>query len=282
MIFPLLSLVAAVIVIKALTEKKQQQLPPDVEIPEDKYIAPAYGDFVNFPDTSYLYNIDPMIWGQVDSITAILRDGDRYDIRNFIKPEQMQEYAFPDLPLEEAICKMFERVIQIPYINEDLIYWDYWRYPNETLQTGGDCEDTSFVLESMLLNRMAEAYMVAGYFIGDQLYGHAWVLVRLPGKGDFILESALDFYPDSYWVEAHYDEISQYYIPFIYWNLDEIYVDQGGYYNVLNDPQLYSYLEAMVLKTKMPPGKITHMLGAEMPGEHKREQIIDLWKRKKG
>lgn len=50
---------------------------------------------------------------------------------------------------------------------------DYWQYPKETIQKGGDCEDKTFLLLSMLIQGgINGAQGVKGRYLGQ---GHMWV-----------------------------------------------------------------------------------------------------------
>lgn len=50
---------------------------------------------------------------------------------------------------------------------------DYWQYPRETIEKGGDCEDKTFLLLSMLIKSgITEAQGVKGRYLGQ---GHMWV-----------------------------------------------------------------------------------------------------------
>jgi len=71
---------------------------------------------------------------------------------------------------------------------------DFWKFPVETLRDGvGDCEDTTFLLTSLLRVCKYNAYAVLGYIEIDGIkYGHAWVLYQHPSYDWIILETTLD------------------------------------------------------------------------------------------
>lgn len=76
------------------------------------------------------------------------------------------------------------------------ISYDFWQYPYETLELPmmGDCEDTSFLLCSILRNIMpaSEAWVCLGWW--NYTYAHAWVSVA-QGGSRFVLETAIDEAP---------------------------------------------------------------------------------------
>lgn len=147
-------------------------------------------------------------------------------IKDFITPSTVGFlYGQYDAPaLDETILNLWEYVaVAIAYV-EDI--GEYWRFPIETVnERVGDCEDTSFLLASLLLNRLSETYVAAGYFVyGGNLYGHAWVVARTL-DGDFVLESTLDSLPSDRWLTT--EEGSSVYRPFIYWNNYTVLIRPG-------------------------------------------------------
>ena len=81
--------------------------------------------------------------------------------------------------------------VEVKYRYDDPVFNvpDYWLLANETWsQRHGDCEDSSFLLESVIEHILeidgsgdpsARSYAVIGYYYdGQQYYGHAWVLYR--------------------------------------------------------------------------------------------------------
>ena len=91
--------------------------------------------------------------------------------------------------------------IKIAYRHDDPVFQtpDFWQLPNETWGMGkGDCEDTTFLLESAIrgFSKDAEAYAVLGFYVDPysrKPYGHAWVLYKA------------DFYPKWLWLETTWD-----------------------------------------------------------------------------
>lgn len=71
---------------------------------------------------------------------------------------------------------------------------DYWKFPYETIRDRvGDCEDTTFLLCSMLRSCKYNAYAVLGRVIIDNVpYGHAWVEYIHPQYGPVILETTFE------------------------------------------------------------------------------------------
>lgn len=98
-----------------------------------------------------------------------VRYGDLHDPRDFVTPYDPSVQAIywqvgPDAwALYDWVCRSFD---YLPDIGE------WWRYPRETIRVrGGDCEDTSILLCSLLKN-FNGGYVVLG---GYQGYGHSWV-----------------------------------------------------------------------------------------------------------
>jgi len=96
--------------------------------------------------------------------------GEWHDVREFVQPADWQ------------VQNVYQRIGDDPwecyrYVCENISYemerLEYWRWPSETLtRMKGDCEDTSFVLASLLRNFSSDAWVVVGRYIN---YGHAWV-----------------------------------------------------------------------------------------------------------
>jgi hypothetical protein len=210
---------------------------PEPEIPDNPMVAPVYGHDPVFPDTNYLVDIPTVNWTRANDLSAIFRNNQRYSIKSFIRPDQVPVGELVNVPIEEAICRMYLTTLSVPYVS-DVGVWDYWKYPSETLLEGGDCEDTSILFASMLKNRDIDCYVVAGMFMGDIAYGHSWVVIRIPEKGEFLFETALDYQPSSFWNEVHNSPISQYYVPCIYWNMQEVFIAKSRYKEILYGPAI--------------------------------------------
>lgn len=99
---------------------------------------------------------------------------------------------------------------RVRYVHDTALYkkGDFWLFPPETYQTGkGDCEDSSFLLASLLLASgvspfcvrvvLGRAYDAAGRALG----GHCWPVYRNEAGRWCILESTLEsapsFMPDA-------------------------------------------------------------------------------------
>jgi hypothetical protein len=81
--------------------------------------------------------------------------------------------------------------LNIKYITDKAHYGypEVWAMPSETLKRGlGDCEDSSFLLCSLLLALEVPAHVVFGVYKGE---GHAWVEAGFNGIGG-ILETTGD------------------------------------------------------------------------------------------
>lgn len=88
------------------------------------------------------------------------------DIREFIRPEETT-----------GALRQLETVSDILHYTQNLKQTndkkDFWQYPKETLEGGGDCEDKTFLLLSMLIQGgVTGAQGVKGRFLGQ---GHMWV-----------------------------------------------------------------------------------------------------------
>jgi len=122
---------------------------------------------------------------------------------------------------KDCILKAFNFVsTKIRYISDKRLHGlpEYWQFPEETLRYGaGDCEDSSFLLASILLALgfpKDDVRVALGAYEGA---GHAWVEVKDGGVW-YLLESTSD--------EFCYD-----------WCFDEIgYAYKAGY-----EPELYVY-----------------------------------------
>ncbi|MBA7634814.1 hypothetical protein ES703_42412 [subsurface metagenome] len=122
---------------------------------------------VSYADTRYLIDV---------------RYGELHDPRDFVTPYDPSVQAIycqvgPDAwALYDWVCRDYN---YLPDTGE------WWRYPRETIKArGGDCEDTSILLCSLLKN-FNDGYVVLGGYRG---YGHAWV--ELHGE---ILETTYTF-----------------------------------------------------------------------------------------
>lgn len=108
---------------------------------------------VYYQDGQYLVNV---------------RDGQWYDLREFIQPSDPDILAVcheisPDAwHCLDFVCR------HVAYKSE---VREHWQFPAETLaREQGDCEDTSILLTSLLRN-FTNAYVALGSFQG---FGHAW------------------------------------------------------------------------------------------------------------
>ncbi|VVB69425.1 Bacterial transglutaminase-like cysteine proteinase BTLCP [uncultured archaeon] len=77
---------------------------------------------------------------------------------------------------------------------------DFWLFPEETLMLRkGDCEDTSFLLATLLLASGVSEHcvrVVLGKVVSpDGTYGHAWVVYQSESGAWCLLESTLDSAP---------------------------------------------------------------------------------------
>jgi len=136
----------------------------------------------------------------MEAVTVRRRFGkEEWDVRQFVQPDTPGVIAiarsFSSLPKDKFIEAAWGWVINnVKYPPGDLevadrhlleaftgearrryVTYDYWSFPAETLTTGyGDCEDVSFLLASILRNRLSEneVFVTVGTF---KNFGHAWV-----------------------------------------------------------------------------------------------------------
>ncbi|MBA7636601.1 hypothetical protein ES703_44222 [subsurface metagenome] len=90
--------------------------------------------------------------------------------------QNLQDFVQPDNPDVLAIYYQFgpDSWALYDFVCRNIDYrrdiGEMWQFPSETLRGAGDCEDTSFLLCS-LLRCFSDAHVVLGSFQG---YGHAW------------------------------------------------------------------------------------------------------------
>ena len=132
-----------------------------------------------------------------------VRYGQWHDVKEFVQPDNPNVVAVysqigPDpWALYDFVCR------HVAYKRE---VGEMWQFPSETLARGkGDCEDTSFLLCSLLRNTI-NAYVALGSFQG---YGHAWC--QLDGQ---ILETT--------YTSARPVSDSQDYCPYVCFNDQEV------------------------------------------------------------
>ncbi len=253
----LFALTLPVVALGIWMAKRNPIPPPPPPPPQDRWTAPSYGNY-SFPDTSYLQGYSPFYWSYANDVTALIRNEERASLKEVIRPEQVSYLVNYDKPIEEFIIDTFDQVIPVPYVTEP---YEFFKYPYETLSQGGDCEDTSILMASILLNRSVEVYCVAGAFVGTQYFGHSWIVVIIPGKGHFLFETTLDSEPAILWCEVHNDTISQHYVPYFYWNKNDIFYN-SYILSLLTDPKI----------SKLPKNLLTE--------NKKKKEIDDLWKRR--
>lgn len=153
--------------------------------------------------------------GELYYINRFLKPGDRAIELKAREIEYRLRQAGEDNELNR-ITEAFNFVsIEIEYVYDEVQFGftDYWQLPSETLRSKkGDCEDTSFLLASLLLAlriNQKRVRVVLGRFRED---GHAWVEVFVGNKW-YILESTADD-PLISWFERDWNyspEIEVYY-----------------------------------------------------------------------
>ena len=176
---------------------------------------------------------------QIDDISVKARDSDVYSVKDFIRPLDVVNLANDNVnDAWNLVCT------EISYVEDPIE--EYWQFPLETWgKKTGDCEDTSFLLASILRNNLQDVYVAGGLFKSEgQSWGHAWVVWN-----GYIFETTLDEIPDKWLTEK---ELSQHYQPFMYWN-DQVIFEKAGYENIL-----------------------------ELAKSGKKEAIEEVWKKKGG
>lgn len=85
--------------------------------------------------------------------------------------KHLEDYIRPEEALEkDNILDILRYTQNLKQVNDRD---DYWQYPKETIQKGGDCEDKTFLMLSMLIKAgIKEACGVKGRYFGQ---GHMWV-----------------------------------------------------------------------------------------------------------
>lgn len=105
-------------------------------------------------------------------LVAVRYPGQWHNLQDFIQPGNpdvlavYSQYGPDPWALYDFVCR------NIDYRRD---IGEFWQTPSETLASkGGDCEDTSLVLCSLLRNTI-DAHVALGSFQG---YGHAWCQLR--------------------------------------------------------------------------------------------------------
>ena len=176
----------------------------------------------------------PMEFSEVSDLQVSPRGDDiSYSVKDFIVPTDGMSILIEHVG-EEGVAGLLDvgsytltcqKLVVDNISYEEDIGWEYWKFPSETwADKKADCEDTSFLLTSLLRNAV-DAQVAAGIFTnGIQEWGHAWVVVKIDGNS-YVLESTLSSMPENPWVTE--EEFSDNYIPYIYWNENKILVREG-------------------------------------------------------
>lgn len=104
-------------------------------------------------------------------------EGNTRAIQEFIKPEQIKE-VLGRLTLQDFSSHKEENITlnvldYVQRLKQTKDRKEFWQYPEETIAKGGDCEDKTFLLLSMLIQAgIEEAQGVKGRCLGK---GHMWV-----------------------------------------------------------------------------------------------------------
>ncbi|MDI9385481.1 MAG: hypothetical protein QM518_14390 [Verrucomicrobiota bacterium] len=121
-------------------------------------------------------------WQSLDTldVSGKTRDGAPVSVFTFSQPHAVEhilaklEQDHPHADQEERILNILAYVQAIPIANDPD---DLWLTPGETLIAGGDCEDRSFLLSSLLGAAQIEHWVVVGTFRDRP---HTWVAVQDP------------------------------------------------------------------------------------------------------
>jgi len=133
-------------------------------------------------------------------LVAVRGPGDWHDVREFIQPYDPQVQAlYQSIGPDPWGCYR--------YVCENISYarerHEFWRWPAETLaERLADCEDTSFVLASLLRN-FTEAFVVVGKYRG---YGHAWVQTASQIMETTLVEPIVVDDPENYDVFFYFND----------------------------------------------------------------------------
>lgn len=116
---------------------------------------------------------------KLDDTTFENKRGDKntVDIQEFIRPEETQESLKKiqrrDFSPDAEKNTVLNILYYIQHIKNTNDKREFWQYPGETIQKGGDCEDKTFLLLSMLIQAgVNDASGVKGRYLGQ---GHMWV-----------------------------------------------------------------------------------------------------------
>jgi len=145
--------------------------------------------------------------------------GEKYDLREFVQPDTLmvrelasklktpeecyrwvvEEVDYPYRPSWPSWTMVFSDFHSLfrhpPRPRLSFNFLDYWKFPSETIRDRvGDCEDSSFLLASLLRSLEKNVYAVLGYIeVDGRRYGHAWVECREDGCR--VLETTYDEVP---------------------------------------------------------------------------------------
>lgn len=104
-------------------------------------------------------------------------EGKSRHIREFIRPEEtkdiLEKLQLQNFHTDEEINFVLNALLFVQQLKRKNDKKDYWQYPKETINNGGDCEDKTFLLLSLLIQAgVKEVKGVKGRSFGS---GHMWV-----------------------------------------------------------------------------------------------------------
>lgn len=165
----------------------------------DNYKGSLVGHVIDKPNNNQFREVS-------DILGKVRGDGRYYSLKDFITPtEPLVRDLASTLYQGGNFIKDTQNFIhsQIRYKSER---GDFWKFPTETLEGHGDCEDSSILLCSILRNYIPpeEVYVVAGDWKGD---GHCWVIAGEPWNViETTASSAKSIREDSYKPEAFFND----------------------------------------------------------------------------
>lgn len=99
-------------------------------------------------------------------------EGKTRAVQEFIRPEETEE-VLTELSYGKDRVAILEILNYTQQLKQRSDKKEFWQYPEETIRKGGDCEDKTFLLLSMLIQAGIDgAQGVKGRCLGS---GHMWV-----------------------------------------------------------------------------------------------------------
>lgn len=123
-------------------------------------------------------------------VTGKTAGEERVSVLDFCQPERVRPVLARlqrDWPPGLSSAQRAERLLAfVQALPESSDPDDVWQMPGETLIAGGDCEDRTFLLVSLLAADELAAWVMVGTYHDRP---HTWAAVELPGQGLRYLET---------------------------------------------------------------------------------------------